>query len=95
MKEKENDIIITATPLSGNIIKLYYASGIIKILDIYDIFEDNTLSESYKYRWQAMYDSGNFNTVEVFMGDIVWQGWCQLLNDEIKKYSKPLNSSME
>lgn len=50
--------------------------------------EHPQLAEGMRETWRRMLEAGDFEKAYVLTGDVVWPGRCEILEDELEKFTK-------
>ena len=67
-------------------LKLTFKYGEKKLFNLNSVLEDEELSENYRNRFKLMFENERFFDAEVYCGDLVWRGWCEIFSEDLNKY---------
>lgn len=87
MKEKLENKIIGFKKISDTKILFIFNDKTKRVFDIERMFNDD-IPQGQQYRWKQLLKNNRlFDNLYISMGEPVWEGWTELINDEIYKYT--------
>ena len=79
-------IRIEENDAENGVLRVVCNDGSRRVLRIQKVLQDEHIPLGMRETWRCMWEAGDFGKADLYGDDIVWDGWCEVLAEDIDDY---------